>query len=120
MAAGCQASGPRTSPPHSAPLVRDVPEGATMSHAAAACAYSVDAVLSDGTPIRLRAIRREDKDLLLKHFRDLSPESAYQRFQGFKKDLSAAELQSLTELDFDARAALVAVTGMGAGERIVG
>ena len=55
--------------------------------------------LSDGCRVVLRPIRPEDRELLLRGFERLSPESRYRRFMTSKKTLSDAELRYFTEVD---------------------
>ncbi len=62
-------------------------------------AYAEKAVLSDGTAVRLRLVRPDDKELMLAAWDRLSPESRYRRFLTAKTSLSEAELRYLTELD---------------------
>lgn len=45
-----------------------------------AATLAVTARLRDGTPVRLRAIRRDDKERLHSAFTALSPRTVYQRF----------------------------------------
>lgn len=66
------------------------------------------AVLPDGTPIRLRLIRPEDKDRLRAGFNQLSPESRYARFLAPKTSLSDDELRYLCELDHEHHLAITA------------
>jgi GNAT superfamily N-acetyltransferase len=61
--------------------------------------YGEDAELRDGTRIRLRLIRSDDKDRLRAGFEKLSPESRYLRFFAPKSELTDAELRYLTECD---------------------
>jgi long-chain acyl-CoA synthetase len=68
------------------------------------------AQLEDGTEVRLRFIRPEDKQLLEHGFTELSPESRISRFFTARKSLSAAELAYLTELDQENHVALGAGT----------
>jgi len=82
--------------------------------------YAADALLLDGGSIHIRAIRPDDKELLLEHFASLSPRSVYFRFFNVKKRLTKAELQYLTELDFVARVGLVATLRTGDQEKIIG
>ena len=82
--------------------------------------YAVDALLRDGGSIHVRAIRPDDKERLVEHFRSLSPHSVYFRFFGTKKQLSKAELAQYTELDFDERVGLVATLRNDDHERIIG
>ncbi len=58
-----------------------------------------DAVLDDGTRVRVRMVRPEDKTLLARAFDRLSPESRYRRFFAVKDKLSDDELRYLTEVD---------------------
>jgi GNAT superfamily N-acetyltransferase len=84
--------------------------------------YDVHGSLRDGTPIRIRAIRPDDAERLREHFRGLSEQSKYFRFMGFKRDLTAADLKRLTELDFKDHVALVATVADDGDrrERILG
>jgi RimJ/RimL family protein N-acetyltransferase len=81
--------------------------------------YAADEVLRDGELLHIRAIRPDDKRALVDLFERLSPKTIYFRFHGAKKRLSRKELVYLTELDFHRRAALVAVLGDQAEQRIV-
>jgi acetyltransferase len=65
--------------------------------------------LPDGTRVRLRPIRPEDKGLLADGLRRLSPESIHRRFLGFKPHFTSAELRYLTEVDGRDHIAYVAV-----------
>ena len=56
-------------------------------------------MLKDGTAVRLRLIRPDDKDRLRAGFARLSPESRYLRFFVPKSTLTDAELVYLTETD---------------------
>lgn len=82
--------------------------------------FSTLARLRDGSAIRIRAIRPDDKQRLLGHFSRLSAESVYQRFFGAKKILTPEDLVHFTELDFVDAVGLVATLGEGDQERIVG
>ena len=62
-------------------------------------AYIEDAVLRDGTRVRLRLIRPEDKAALRAGFEKLSPASRYLRFFAPKDTLTDTELAYLTECD---------------------
>ncbi|MFZ5918006.1 MAG: GNAT family N-acetyltransferase [Chloroflexota bacterium] len=70
--------------------------------------YAADVLLADGGLIHIRAIRPDDKRRLLEGFRRLSERSVYYRFFSLKRDLSAAELAYLTEVDFVQHVALAA------------
>jgi GNAT superfamily N-acetyltransferase len=61
--------------------------------------YREDVTLRDGTRVRLRLIRPEDKRLLAEGMRRLSAESRYHRVHVPKSALSEQELRYLTEVD---------------------
>src|SRR6266446_10132891 len=83
-------------------------------------AYSVHEVLRDGGSIYIRAIRPDDRERLLTHFRSLSAQSKYYRFFGVKRDLSEAELIRFTELDLVNHVGLVATLRENGDERFIG
>lgn len=55
--------------------------------------YSASAILRDGTPICIRAIRPDDKERLGGHFDRLSSNSRYHRFFGFRNAFTPRETQ---------------------------
>jgi GNAT superfamily N-acetyltransferase len=71
--------------------------------------YLEHAVLRDGTKVRLRLVRPEDKQLLRAGFERWSAESRYARFLGPKTSLSDDELRYLCELDHENHFAVGAV-----------
>ena len=56
--------------------------------------------LDDGTPVRFRRIRPDDKELLQRGLSMLSPESRYRRFFSAVDHLSQRQLRYFTEVDF--------------------
>ena len=82
--------------------------------------YSITEALRDGTRMLIRAIRPEDKPLLLEHFRSLSERSIYYRFFGHKRSLEEADLRGLTELDFVNHVGLAATIEAEGMERFIG
>lgn len=68
--------------------------------------YEERATLRDGTPVLVRPIRPEDKELLLRGFEKLSERSRYLRFLAPKLSLSEDELRYLTEVDGERHFAL--------------
>ena len=83
--------------------------------------YSANAILRDGTPACIRAIRPDDKERLAGHFDRLSSDSRYHRFFGFRKAFTPRELSYFTEPDFLRHVVLVATIEEGTGsESIVG
>jgi RimJ/RimL family protein N-acetyltransferase len=69
----------------------------------------VDVCLRNGTRVLIRAIRPDDKPLLVRGMAALSPRSARLRFLAPKNHLTLAELRYLTEVDHVDHHALVAV-----------
>ncbi|HVB78368.1 MAG TPA: GNAT family N-acetyltransferase [Candidatus Binataceae bacterium] len=72
--------------------------------------YSASAILRDGTPVRIRAIRPDDKEGLARHLGGLSSDSRYHRFFGVKHGFTSRELRYFTEPDFLRHVALVVTT----------
>jgi RimJ/RimL family protein N-acetyltransferase len=81
--------------------------------------YSATHVLRNGTAILIRAVRSGDKVLFRTAFHNLNRDSVYMRFMGYKKDLTEAELEQATNVDFDRVVALVATVGSGDAETII-
>ena len=86
------------------------------AHAAGFCAR---AVLRDGTPVWVRAIRPDDKERLRIAFGRLSPRSVYQCFFRPVNDLTPDALRRLTEIDFRDHVGLVLAVGEDADERLI-
>jgi acetyl coenzyme A synthetase (ADP forming)-like protein len=82
--------------------------------------YATDETLKDGGSIHIRAIRPDDRERLLDHFRQLSADSVHFRFFGAKRRLTEAELDRLTRLDFVRQVGLVATLLEVGEERIIG
>lgn len=82
--------------------------------------YVAHETLDDGTPVTVRAIRREDQDALRAVFENLDEESFYRRFLGPKKDLTDADLARFTDLDFTQVVGLVAMVRTEQGELLIG
>ena len=76
--------------------------------------------LKNGLQVRIRAIWPEDKQLIVKAFNELDPESIYTRFFQKKNSLSEKELQKATELDFENDVGLVTTIGEEGAENIIG
>jgi hypothetical protein len=55
--------------------------------------YLAHDTLKDGTPVTIRAIRRDDRIRLLEAFKNLDRESVYRRFFSPKKELTEAEVE---------------------------
>ena len=65
--------------------------------------------LRDGARVTLRPIGPEDKPLIAASFERLGEESRYRRFLTSKKELSAAELDYLVDVDHSDHEAIIAV-----------
>jgi GNAT superfamily N-acetyltransferase len=75
-------------------------------------------VLRDGSRVRLRQGHRSDKELLLRGFERLSPESRYRRFLAAMPELTEEMVRYLTEIDHHDHEAIAAIdekTGEGIG-----
>ena len=74
--------------------------------------------LRDGSHVRVRQGHRSDKQLLLRGFERLSPESRYRRFLAPMPQLTEAMVRYLTEVDHHDHEAIIALeeeTGEGIG-----
>ncbi len=74
--------------------------------------------LRDGSRIRIRQGHRSDRELLLRGFQRLSPESRYRRFLVATGELSEEMVRYLTEIDHHDHEAMIALderTGEGIG-----
>ena len=81
--------------------------------------YYAQETLKDGTLVTVRAIRKDDKRRILDAFRALDREAVYRRFFSPKEDLTDAELEQVTDVDFRQVVALVATVSQADGEEIV-
>jgi acetyl coenzyme A synthetase (ADP forming)-like protein len=81
--------------------------------------FSKDLLLRDGAALRVRSMRREDRQALKDLFTRCSPESIRFRFLHQVKELTEDMLDRLTDIDGSRHVALVVTQGEGAGERIV-
>lgn len=82
--------------------------------------FTMTEQLRNGTPVTIRAIRPDDKARITAAFQQLEPETVYTRFFQHKTQLTDAELQKATELDFDKDVRLVVTMGQGERETIIG
>jgi RimJ/RimL family protein N-acetyltransferase len=81
--------------------------------------YSVVVKLLDGTSVRLRAIRRDDKYRLLAFVARLSKRSRYLRFHHYISGLTEAEAEHFCNVDYHDSMALVAVIKEDSEENII-
>jgi GNAT superfamily N-acetyltransferase len=82
--------------------------------------YNVGETLRNGMRVTIRAIRADDKEAILKSFKELDGETLYSRFFAPKKDLSDRELKQLTEVDFERTVALVITLATDGRDKIIG
>jgi GNAT superfamily N-acetyltransferase len=75
--------------------------------------------LRDGSHVRVRQGHRSDKELLLRGFERLGPESRYRRFLAPMPQLSGATVRYLTEVDHHDHEAIVALDETGEGIAVV-
>jgi RimJ/RimL family protein N-acetyltransferase len=71
--------------------------------------------LQDGSTIRLRPVRSEDKSLFVTAIERLGPDSRYSRFLSPHGRLTGSELRYLTEIDHHEHEAIVALDARGRG-----
>jgi acetyl coenzyme A synthetase (ADP forming)-like protein len=86
-------------------------------------AWAVDAVLSDGGTMHIRPIRPDDALAHRAFFSHQSAESIYRRFFSAKRELTDAEVQHFTTVDYQDRMAFVAflqdeMVGVGRYDRL--
>ncbi len=72
--------------------------------------YELDAVLRDGSGVRIRPIRPDDDQLIVGFFETLGPESRYFRFFRIKETLDPEEVEFFTNVDYADRMALIATS----------
>jgi RimJ/RimL family protein N-acetyltransferase len=82
--------------------------------------YDKIATLKNGTAVRIRSVRPDDRNRISEAFRKLEAESIYTRFFHHKKALSDDELKAATEVDFENVVALVVTVGEEGKETIIG
>jgi RimJ/RimL family protein N-acetyltransferase len=82
--------------------------------------YSVEETLKNGTSVRIRGVRGDDKKRISEAFRNLETESIYKRFFQYKKALTDEELKAATEIDFENEVALMVTIGEKETETIIG
>lgn len=81
---------------------------------------ALETELADGTRLRIRPIRPDDKQRLVEGFEQLSPESRYRRFFRHIDRLTEAQLTYLTEVDGRDHVAWIATLPDQPGEPGVG
>jgi len=82
--------------------------------------YGVTEILRDGRPLTMRAVRPDDKGLVIEALHDVSADSVYRRLFSVKKSITEDGLRQITEVDFVNTVALVAVLKKEGNDQIVG
>lgn len=75
--------------------------------------------LRDGTPVRVRAARPEDRQRIVDFFEHLEAQTIYTRFFGPRKQLTDKELGTIDQNDFVARTILLATVGDAPDETVI-
>jgi GNAT superfamily N-acetyltransferase len=84
-----------------------------------AAKYEKIETLKNGTAVKIRSVRTDDKDRFSEAFRNLESKSIYTRFFQHKKNLTDKELKAAIEVDFDNVVALVVTVGEEGNETII-
>jgi len=82
--------------------------------------YRVTEHLRNGLEVTIRAIKPDDKELIVAAFRELDEATVYMRFFELKKEITDRELKWATEIDFVSNVALAACILENGRERIIG
>lgn len=78
------------------------------------------ATLRNGTVVTLRPLRADDRERMAQAVRGLDPQTIYTRLFSHRKELTEAGLDRVMRFDNEREVVIVAVTGAGANEAIVG
>ncbi len=73
--------------------------------------WETDALLKDGSTVRIRPIRPDDAERLRRFHNRQSEESIYFRYFRYRPELSESELTYFTTIDYEERMAFVAIVG---------
>ncbi len=73
--------------------------------------WETDALLKDGSTVRIRPIRPDDAERLGRFHNRQSEESIYFRYFRYRSELSQSELTYFTTIDYEKRMAFVAILG---------
>jgi len=82
--------------------------------------YNVTESLRDQRTVTIRAVRPDDKGLIIEGLNTVSAESIYRRFLTTKKEITPQGLKQVTEVDFVNVVALVAVVEKEGNTQIAG
>ncbi len=82
--------------------------------------YESTDVLRDGTPVLIRPIRPEDAPSHYDFVRSLSARTMYDRFFGFRREVSDEQMVRFTQIDYSREVAIVARAERDGAERTIG
>lgn len=82
--------------------------------------FGLSAQLSDGTPVLIRAVCRDDGPKIRRAFHMLGPETIHARFFDTRAEVTEAEIAQITGVDFNCNVALLATIGADDNETIIG
>jgi RimJ/RimL family protein N-acetyltransferase len=82
--------------------------------------YAVEETLKNGTAVTIRAARPGDESKIRHAFSNLTAETVYTRFFGYKTQVTDAELTRITGVDFDRDVALLVTIGAHEAETVIG
>jgi len=82
--------------------------------------YNVIESLRDQRTVTIRAVRPDDKGLIIDALNTVSAESIYRRFLAIRKEITVEGLKKVTEVDFVNVVALVAVVEKDGNDQIAG
>jgi len=82
--------------------------------------YNLTEHLRDERTVTIRAIRPDDKGIIIEALNKVSAESIYRRFLMMKKEITPQELKQATEVDFVKVVALVAFLEKDGNQQIAG
>ena len=82
--------------------------------------YTASELLRDGTPVEIRALRREDEADMLAAIEKTSPQSLQRRFFVMKRRFSEKERAFFMDVDFKSHVAIVVVADDAGRKFIVG
>jgi RimJ/RimL family protein N-acetyltransferase len=83
-------------------------------------AFPTEVTLRNGLAVTLRPLRPDDRDRMAHAVRGLDAQSVYTRLFSHRKELTEAGLDRIMRIDPEHEAVVVATTGSGAQEAIIG
>jgi GNAT superfamily N-acetyltransferase len=78
------------------------------------------ATLKNGTVVTLRLLRADDRQRMAEAVHGLDPQTIYTRLFSHRKELTEAGLDRIMRVDNEREVVIVATTGSGVGEAVIG